>query len=981
MPRTAAHAYAIATAVALALASAPRSATAQTHDPRQIWMTFETAHFRVHHYQGLEPAARRVAAIGEGIYERVGHLLGWRPRQIVEIVLSDNSDDANGSAISVPFNTISLFVTAPEDLFIHGDYDDWLQGLVLHEFTHIAHTDNISGLPAIINAILGKVYPPNAVQPRWIVEGLAVYVESTLTTGGRLQSSVWDMFLRGEVLGNTIMTLDQIGHVPNRWPHGNTWYLYGSYFIEYLAQRFGPQFIARISTEYGGTLVPFGINRVMQHVTGYTYEQLYPDFVAYLRQRYARQRDAVVARGLEEGERLTFHGEEQFYPRFLPDGHTVMYESNDSASHVQLRTVDLASRPGAPPPRPADGPWIQALNGFAFDSTGRRMIISDTAFHRDIYFYYDLYERRLRFDHAVTEDSSRLLSDGWRARYPDISPDDDHVTFTVNHRGTSSLFEMSLTDRQPTPLFRVHRYEQVYTPRYSPDGASIAFSHWQSEGYRDIRVIDRATHAIRDVTHDRHVDMQPVFSPDGRYVVFASDRTGIFNLYAYELSTGLLRQVTEVMSGAFMPAISPDGHTLVYVGYSNRGYDLYRLPFDPSRWRTPGPERTRSGERLPTPEVQGTLHRYNPLLTLYPRTWSAEISDDGFGPSAAIITGGRDVVGNHSWSARVGVSLTQGHPSVDLSYSFGGLRPSFRVHLYRSVSAASWRVGTGDHDYPSARWGGDTEVSYYFPSLFMSHGLSLSYEAQYVHAIGGFPFGPFVDPNETPQRPPFQGWNSGVRGSWRFSRTQRYTYSISNQEGVEGSVGAHVTDRALGGSYSSFDMSGAFAAYVPMPWSGRRRHVLAFRFAGGFGVSDGEPAIFHIGGFPVYGIQDFIGSLVSLSSGPGVALRGYPQYGRGGNQFVMGNMEYRFPIWQVDRGVTTLPVYLARIYGGAFLDVGTAYFGRFRFETLAVGVGAELLADVVFGYVLPYTVRVGLARGLTGDDGQWQGYFLFSSPF
>ena len=51
------------------------------------------------------------------------------------------------------------------------------------------HVDNISGIPALMNAVLGKTSAPNQVQPRWVLEGLAVALETEHTGGGRLRSS------------------------------------------------------------------------------------------------------------------------------------------------------------------------------------------------------------------------------------------------------------------------------------------------------------------------------------------------------------------------------------------------------------------------------------------------------------------------------------------------------------------------------------------------------------------------------------------------------------------------------------------------------------------------------------------------------------------------------------------------------------------------------------------------------------------------
>src|SRR3954454_20375471 len=94
-------------------------------DPYLEWWTVETPHFRVHYYKGLEPIAERIASIAEGANARLSEALGWPMSEVTEIVLTDNPDDANGSATAIPYNAIRLFVTGPDDLSPLGDYDDW----------------------------------------------------------------------------------------------------------------------------------------------------------------------------------------------------------------------------------------------------------------------------------------------------------------------------------------------------------------------------------------------------------------------------------------------------------------------------------------------------------------------------------------------------------------------------------------------------------------------------------------------------------------------------------------------------------------------------------------------------------------------------------------------------------------------------------------------------------------------------------------
>src|SRR5690606_85264 len=96
-------------------------------------------------------------------------------------------------------------------------------------------------------------------------------------------------------------------------------------------------------------------------------------------------------------------------------------------------------------------------------------------------------------------------------------------------------------------------------PRWSPSGDRIVSGVWRPGGRSDVLVLDTSGAVIREITGGGSIDIDPVWSPDERYILFSSDRTGIPNLFARDLQTGRLLQVTNVLTGAFQPDVSPDG--------------------------------------------------------------------------------------------------------------------------------------------------------------------------------------------------------------------------------------------------------------------------------------------------------------------------------------------------------------------------------------------------------------------------------------
>ena len=532
------------------------SAQALAGDGARVWRTLESDHFVVSYYEPLEDVARRVAVCAERAHRTIVPLLGHAPDGKTQIVLTDDTDGSNGFATVLPRNEIGLFATAPDALSVLNDHDDWLYGLVLHEYTHIVHLDTIGWIPRLFNLFAGKRWAPNGIQPRWFIEGLAVYEESMRSASGRTRSSIFDMYLRGAVLAGKELELDAMSSGPYFWPHGNAAYLYGSFFLQFIGDRYGDDKLAKISHFYGEEPVPWGLNRAVFRAVGKTYETLYDEWVAWMRAHYALQRDAVVRRGLREGEKLTDTGEGNDAPHFSPDGKRLVWLQSNGKALGRYLTMPSAGRPDEA--RPWTG--VEGTGEFAFLPSGQSIVAERAITYRTSYAFTDL----VRIDvgdggvPAVTR-----LTRGARAGTPDVSPDGARVAFTVNGGARRRLAWMPLApDATPEILWEGGRWEQAFDPRFSHDGRRIVFSTWGDAGYDDIWLYDTDTRSARPLTHDRAIDVMPRFSPDDAWVYFSSDRSGIYNIYALELATGRLMQVTNVLGGAFAFDISRDGKLL-----------------------------------------------------------------------------------------------------------------------------------------------------------------------------------------------------------------------------------------------------------------------------------------------------------------------------------------------------------------------------------------------------------------------------------
>jgi eukaryotic-like serine/threonine-protein kinase len=79
----------------------------------------------------------------------------------------------------------------------------------------------------------------------------------------------------------------------------------------------------------------------------------------------------------------------------------------------------------------------------------------------------------------------------------------------------------------------------------------------------------------RWLTHGTSVDRQPIYSPDGRSLVFSSNRSGNIDLWRLSSETGSLKRLTKHPADDWDPAFSPDGRLLVWSSNRSEGLEIF----------------------------------------------------------------------------------------------------------------------------------------------------------------------------------------------------------------------------------------------------------------------------------------------------------------------------------------------------------------------------------------------------------------------
>ena len=104
------------------------------------------------------------------------------------------------------------------------------------------------------------------------------------------------------------------------------------------------------------------------------------------------------------------------------------------------------------------------------------------------------------------------------------------------------------------------------------------------------------------------------------------------------------------------------------------------------------------------------------------------------------------------------------------------------------------------------------------------------------------------------------------------------------------------------------------------------------------------------------------------------SLRGFRPAAVYGDWYYLASMEYRLPLWWIDRGVGTIPFFARYIAATAFLDAGNAFnelpSGSADqappFQQTLVGAGAEIRGRAIIGYGINAVARLGYGFALRG---------------
>lgn len=546
------------------------------------WSVLETPHFEIHFYEGEEHLAGETSIILEHGYQvlarNLRHTLPWK----VPVILYASQNDFQQTNVSpglIPEGVAAFAEPGKKRIVLPymGSHADYVH-TAIHELVHIFTFDMIYG--GLLDSVFTRRYLFQI--PLWFAEGLAEYY----STGW---DNTADMYIRDATIHDYLAGIDRVA--------GFYVYKEGQAALNYIREKYGEEKILEIIDNMRMTR---SMSSSLKRAIGLTESEFSKHYVKKMRQTYwPIYSDKAEANEL--GRALTDHVKtHSFYnvkPSISPDGQLIAF-FGDRGGTVNIYLMSAID--GKIVRKLVTGYTSSKFESIAFFKSdigwspdGEMIAFVAKSGGRDRIFI-----QQVRDGKILQEIDPRF--DGLRS--PAFSYVSDELVFSGSRDGHTDLYVVDLANEQITQL--TNNIDDELEPQWFPNQRKIVFSHYprvtasfefegqgnsrritdidylslhnmSAEADHDIWAYDIETGKIEVLVATPGDDKSPSVLRDGRTLVFASDASGIDNLYRADLQNGEVVRFTDVVGGLFSPDVCLEEDRLAFAAFRQGGFDIF----------------------------------------------------------------------------------------------------------------------------------------------------------------------------------------------------------------------------------------------------------------------------------------------------------------------------------------------------------------------------------------------------------------------
>ncbi len=282
--------------------------------------------------------------------------------------------------------------------------------------------------------------------------------------------------------------------------------------------------------------------------------------IAFVR-NFPDHNEIILIPALGGAERKIYEQASYVSISFSPDGKFLAAANLDlSKNDAGIFFINLANGEKTQITKP-ENPGVDLSPRFSPDGENLAFIRYFGSFRREIF----VVSAKGGEPRQITFDDTRIYSLDW-------SKDNQHLFFTsFRSVGQLNLWQISV-DEKDAPRMIPTGSKNPDGLSVSPDSKMIAFVEETAD--ENIWEID-AESKSHPIIRSTRADHSPQFSPDSSQIVFASERTGNYEIWIADADGKNQKQITDSQNSAGSPRFSPDGKFVLYDAQYAEGSDIY----------------------------------------------------------------------------------------------------------------------------------------------------------------------------------------------------------------------------------------------------------------------------------------------------------------------------------------------------------------------------------------------------------------------
>ena len=557
--------------------------TSNSEDLTLDWKSFETSHLVIIYPDYFYNFALYISNIAEDVYIKLSEITKFQPTKKVILLISGKGDFPNGYVTIGPRGLyVTIYAVYPYEAINYGldSYGEWYKTLISHEFAHIFHIGERSGVAKVASKIFGQIIYPNGLTPVFYREGFAVNFETLYSNGiGRARSNYTEMYLRTAFSEDTRdgdILIDRFSSRSRMWPFTEGCYLYGASFLKYLATKYDENILYKLNSD-SSSFYYFPWISSFKKETGKRVVDLWDEWLEYENIKQKTNLNKIRKNRVTNFVRISSSTGYIYSVSLSTSGRYGCYSISDERNLSGLYMYDFYTKKNK-----LVKPYLICENIF-FDDENNEMFYIRKDYDKKFGWLKNLYCLDLKKgkEYKITESghiSDFKFYDENNLLLTKTTQDRNIVYFAKlrrNSNGNSNINLIKITNTKE--IFNFSNSYWIESLTFSPDKSQIAFSGKNLEGKRSIvlcRIQGQKNEIILDNIKVINGISGSSYFPkwvNNRFLTFINDSDGIYNLYMADLFNNNYYRLTNLETGILKYDISKYGDVIGKI-YSPKGF-------------------------------------------------------------------------------------------------------------------------------------------------------------------------------------------------------------------------------------------------------------------------------------------------------------------------------------------------------------------------------------------------------------------------